>query len=230
MMNIEYKISRKPRRKTLCIAISPDNKILVKANNSISEKDILSFVRNKENWIYKTLEFNRNARKTFRPKQFVVGESFLLLGKQYSLSVQNSAIAAIQLNNQQLDAFIPDRFALQPNYIKNKLISWYKCSAYEVIFGRVNIYKQMLNVQVKEIMIRDLKRAWANCSSRGIVTFSWRLVMAPLEIIDYVVAHELSHLIQHNHSRLFWQTVEKIKPDYKQCKTWLKVNESTFLW
>lgn len=230
MINIEYKISRMPRRRKMCIAISPDNKIIVKTNSSVSEKDIAAFVKNKENWIHKILEFNCNARKTFIPKQFVSGESFLFLGREYNLFVQKGIIPAIQLNDQQLNVYVPNRFFLQLDYLQKKLICWYKCSAYEVIFQRVNIYKQVLDVKVKEIMIRDLKRAWANCSSRGIITFSWRLVMAPLEIIDYVIVHELAHLIHHNHSSLFWQTVETIKPDYKQLKKWLKVNENTFLW
>jgi predicted metal-dependent hydrolase len=230
MMDIEYKIARKPRRKTLSIAITPDNKILVKANNTISEKEISVFIQNKQNWIFKTLEFNRNQRKPFSPKQFITGENFLILGKQYSLSLQKSPILEIKLTPGQLLVCGPENFLSRRGYLKNKLISWYQCAAYEIIFKQVNVYKLMLNVKVKEIMIRNLKRAWANCSRQAVVTFSWRLVMAPLEIIDYVVIHELSHLIHHNHSRLFWQTVEKTKPDYKQCKTWLKVHENTFLW
>ncbi|MBU1086687.1 MAG: M48 family metallopeptidase [Candidatus Omnitrophica bacterium] len=229
-MNIEYKILRKPRRKTLCISISSDNQVRIKANNSISEKEILAFLRDKQAWIQKTLQFNQSVRNPFIPKQFVSGEKFLILGKQYNLTVCQSTCLKINLQEQCLDAGVPESFLNSPEYLKNKLISWYKCSAYEVIFQRVNIYKPILNVKVKEIMIRNLKRAWANCSTRGIVTFSWRLLMAPLEIIDYVVVHELAHLIHHNHSPRFWKTVEAVMPDYKKAKAWLKINENTFLW
>ncbi len=229
-MDIEYKIQRKPRKKTLCISIGADNQVLVKANNSISEKAILAFIEDKQSWIHKTLRFNQNVRTPFIPKQFIDGENFLILGRQCCLSVEKSSFAQIDLQEQQLKACIPEGFINSPDYIKNKMINWYKCSAYEVIFKRVNIYKSLLKVNVKEIMIRNLKRAWANCSSRGIVTFSWRLLMAPIEIIDYVVVHELAHLIHPNHSLKFWQTVETIKPDYKKAKAWLKINENSLSW
>ncbi|MBU1042791.1 MAG: M48 family metallopeptidase [Candidatus Omnitrophica bacterium] len=229
-MNIEYKILRKPRRKTLCISISSDNQVQIKANNSISEKEILGFIRDKQAWIEKTLQFNRTVRNPFIPKQFIDGEKFLILGKEYDLTVQKGVFANIILQNQSLTALLPESFLSNQEYLKKKLINWYKCSAYEIIFQRVNIYKPILNVTVKEIMIRNLKRAWANCSSKGIITFSWRLLMAPIGIIDYVVVHELAHLIHHNHSPRFWKTVERIIPDYKKSKAWLKINDNTLLW
>jgi len=229
-MEIEYKIQRKLRRKTLCISISADNKVLVKANNSISEKTILAFIKDKQSWINKILKFNKNIRAPFIPKQFIDGESFLILGKQCPLFIKKSTFTRIELHEQSLRVDIPECFINKPDYIKNKLINWYKCSVYEVLFKRVNIYKNLLQVNVREIMIRNLKRTWANCSSRGVLTFSWRLLMAPIEIVDYVVVHELVHLIYPNHSSKFWLTVQTIKPDYKQSKAWLKINENSMLW
>jgi predicted metal-dependent hydrolase len=226
----DYKIVRKPHRKQLTITVNTANQIIVKANITLPLSRINEFVKSKYDWIKKICEKNRSAALLYNPKRFVDGERFLCLGKYYSLCLKKATRAHIELNCNSLDFFIPNRFFKNTVYKKNKLITWYKCAAYEVIFKKICYFKKIIGVEVSEIMIRDLKRSWAICSTDGILTFSWRLLMAPLEIIDYVVVHELSHRICHNHSSKFWRKVESIMPEYKKHKAWLKKNENCFLW
>lgn len=94
--------------------------------------------------------------------------------------------------------------------------------ARHVLTEKTDIYKQKLNVDYKKIRIGDQKTRWGSCSSRGTISYSWRLILMPEEIQDYVVVHELCHLIEMNHSKNFWALVESIIPDYSRRRAWLK--------
>ena len=227
---IEYKILRKAGRKTLTISISSRNVIVVKADVLLSDEAIKSFVQKKSSWINKTLKSNLLKKQNYAPKQFRPGEKFMILAKEYPLVLNTALDPKVELSDNKLNIFLKNKYFDDPGYIKQQLVHWYKCAAYEVIFARVQYFKRVTGVDVKEIMIRDLKRSWGNCSLSGIITFSWRLLMGPIKIIDYVVAHEVCHLIFHDHSPRFWSAMSRVIADYKDCKKWLRENEGVFLW
>ena len=229
-MNFEYKITRRPRRRTLSVVISRDNRIVVRANQSFPEGEIAKFVESKRAWISKTLKFNDAYRRSYTPKKFINGEKFLYLGKEFFLRLEKGKNKKSELNEGTVLIMLPDFIKTPNDYIQGKLVQWYKSQSHKILNKRVILYAQMLNVKLKNLKIRTLKRAWANCSRLGVLTFSWRLIMAPLHIIDYVIVHELAHRIHHNHSVRFWKQVEKIIPEYKVCKKWLRANEGRFRW
>jgi len=101
---------------------------------------------------------------------------------------------------------------------------WYKERAGEVISRRVQEYAQKYNFMPRQVKINSARTRWGSCSSNGTLNFTWRLVMAPLEVIDYVVIHELSHLRVRDHSRKFWKVVEAVDPEYKKKRKWLREN------
>ena len=107
---------------------------------------------------------------------------------------------------------------------------WYRQQARTVFTERVELYAQKYGFEYAKIRISSARTRWGSCSSKGTLSFTWRLVMAPLEIVDYVVVHELSHLREHNHSKAFWAQVAAILPDYKSRRKWLKVNGTNFHW
>ncbi len=203
---------------------------MVRANQSLPEGAIAEFVESKRAWISKTLKFNEAYRRLYSPKKFMHGEKFLYLGKEFSLHLEKGKNKKTELKEGAVLIMLPDFIKNPTNYIQSKLVYWYKSQSNKVLNERVDLYSRMLDVQAQNMRIRTLKRAWANCSRHGVLTFSWRLIMAPLHIIDYVVVHELAHRIHHNHSPRFWRQVEKIIPDYKVCKKWLRENESRFWW
>ena len=106
------------------------------------------------------------------------------------------------------------------------LVSFLKQRAAQMIMGRVEIKAGELGLHPKQVSIRSQKTRWGSCSSRGTVSFNWRLVMAPPEVLDYVVVHELIHLGEHNHSKRFWEKVAALDPGYKNHRLWLKENQS----
>jgi len=229
-MNLEYKITRRARRRTLSIVISRDNRIVVRANQSLPEKEIAKFIESKRSWISKTLKINDAYRRLYTPKKFISGEKFLYLGKEFSLRIERGKNKKTEFNNGTVWVVLPDFIKNPSDYIQGKLVQWYRSQSKKILNERVILYSQMLNVDAKNVKIRTLKRTWANCSVQGVLTFSWRLIMTPLHIIDYVVVHELAHRIHHNHSARFWKQVEKIIPEYKVYKKWLRANESRFRW
>ncbi len=98
----------------------------------------------------------------------------------------------------------------------------YRESARKTITARVAYYHQQTGGQYTSITIRDQKSRWGSCSSRGTLSFNYRLIFAPAKVLDYVVVHELCHLTHMDHSKNFWNMVGQIMPDYKICKTWLR--------
>ena len=108
--------------------------------------------------------------------------------------------------------------------IKDAVEKWYRERAREVITDKVTYFQQFIEKPVGEIRIKEQKSRWGSCSSQGNLNFNWKIVMAPDEIIDYLVVHELCHRLHMNHSKEFWDSVGKIIPDYKQREKWLKEN------
>lgn len=116
------------------------------------------------------------------------------------------------------------------NNAKDHLACWYKAQALEYITQRVEHYSQLTGLKYKSVRINNATSRWGSCSFRNTLNFTWRLIMAPSKVIDYVVMHELIHLKQRDHSRKYWNEVAHIMPDYRQDERWLKLNGHLLAW
>jgi hypothetical protein len=148
----------------------------------------------------------------------VNGEGFLYLGKSYRLKIISQGDVPLKL-----DTF----FFLDQNALKNAksiFIDWYKNKAKDVLSERVAWYSKKSGIIVKQIKITSANSRWGSCSAKGTLSFPWRLVMAPVPVIDYVVIHELIHVVEKNHSKDFWDKVHVLMPDYKLKIEWLEIN------
>lgn len=209
-----HKIIRQ-RRKTMALIINPDATLTVKVPYLIPKFFVDRFIKEKHDWIIaKIKEISGRPQPTV--KKFIDGEKFLYLGKLYPLKTDKSL--SIELKESLHLPFNT------PKIMRKKLIQWYKDKNLETVTSRVQKYSKIMDVQFKEISLSNAKRQWGSCSHSNNLTFSWRLVMAPLSVIDYVVIHELAHTIQKNHSAKFWAIIAKYCPDYKLWKNWLKLN------
>jgi predicted metal-dependent hydrolase len=207
------------KRRTIGIQIKPDSTLIVRAPKSSKIEDIERVVIKHKEWIRKAKMRAMLNIERFPPKQFVGGEVFIYLGQEFKLNI---------IDNQEIALIANDGFYLSKKYqsaARQVLIAWYKYQAKKVISQRVNIYAIKNSLKYSRIGITNASRRWGSCSPKGNLNFSWRLVMAPLEIIDYVVAHELAHLKEKNHSKRFWHRVEEIYPDYLNQRKWLRENE-----
>ena len=225
MFDFDFEIVRRPGRKTASISVK-DNSVTVVVPKTLSDKRVEQFVRRKARWIREKLKYNLEVRKTYRPKEYVNGESFSYLGRNYRLKIVDGKPEKVSLKNGRLYVNVPQSLSgeARDKLIVSQLTEWYQEQAEKAFKNKAKRYSTRIVVQPKNIGIKNYKSRWGSCSSKGAVYFNWRIIMAPQRIIDYVVAHELCHLIHHNHSKAYWKLVESVIPDYKESKEWLKVN------
>ena len=206
-------------RRTLALQIAPDASLIVRAPERVSKKTILAFVQRKLKWI---LHHQKLARETYRPsvkREFVNGEGFLYLGDWHTLFVIQDVRQPLVINEKKFllsESFLPDA--------KRLFEHWYRKQAYAVITDRVRRYAKTANLSFKRISITGARKRWGSCGPKGTLNFSWRLIMAPMKVVDYVIVHELAHLEERNHSRKFWDKVRLLFPNYQPAETWLKAH------
>ena len=214
----EYKLTRS-KRKTLAIKINKDTSLEVKAPFHLSKEEIDSFVNSKEKWIAKHTE--EISEKYALKKEFTLNfDDYVIVSgeKAYIRSIEGNIAS---YDKEKRIFFIPE--IANSEQIKEIIIELYKLIAKSHINNRVAFFSNQMNVTPTAVRISDAKTRWGSCSGKNSVNFSWRLIMADKETIDYVVVHELAHIKQHNHSPKFWSIVESIIPDYTEHKEKLKI-------
>lgn len=199
-----YKII-KSKRKTLCLSIKYDGEIIVRAPLHTSQIVIDEFMLKHRKWLNSKLEkINQEKSEYSTPKYFY-------LGKGYSLQYQKD------FNDVHIDS---DYF--YTGFDHGQIVNWQKQQVANIVQEFLDEYTTKFALKYKQIKINSAKSRWGSCSINGNISFSYRILMLPLSVIKYIVAHELSHLVHHNHSVKFWQHVAILYPDYKQAHDWLK--------
>ena len=151
-------------------------------------------------------------------KQFLPNETFLFLGKEFPLEIVKGQKAALILDTHFKLAEWAQGKAEQV------FQNWYREQARQILPRRVHLFANQHNLQYQKIRIGSARTRWGSCSAKGALSFSWRLILTPMEVVDYIVIHELAHTLIHNHSKRFWNRVEKFLPDYKERRKWLRTN------
>lgn len=205
-------------RKTISIQIQRDGQVLVRAPLRAPEHLIRAFVESKRDWINEKKLLA--AQSTVQPaRKFAQGETFLLLGKPLPLRVVTGQTVALSL--QESGLCLSSRALPRAQAVFE---AWYKAQAARVFAERAQFFAARHGFRYEKLRITSARTRWGSCSSRGVLSFTWRLVMAPLDVLDYVVIHELAHLKVKNHSAVFWAEVARLMPDYKSRRDWLKKN------
>ncbi len=169
-------------------------------------------------WIINKLKYMKSI-PYIPEKQFVSGESFWYLGDTYKLNIVDGQKERLIFTNSKfyLRSDIKDR-------ARDVFVGWYKKEALKIVQERINFYAAKCGVSFKGIRITSAEKRWGSCSGTNSINFSYRVVMAPIFVIDYIVVHELCHTLEHNHSKNFWNHVITVMPNYKEAKEWLKSN------
>jgi predicted metal-dependent hydrolase len=225
--NINYEIKKGNRIKTVAIHINPTGYITVLSPQSLNEESIQKILYKRGKWIIEKQDLIDKNRDANIIKQFVSGESFPYLGRYYRLKVTKPL-----REGEKKCRLINGRFFVEGNgnsssksgssSVKRALIEWYMEHAEEKIAERVNRIARLIGKWPVSIKIKNQEKRWGSCSRGGIIRFNWKIVMAPISVMDYVITHELCHLIYPHHSIQFWQKVQSIIPDYKRRREWLK--------
>lgn len=211
---------KKSKRKTLSIYIERDGTVSVLAPITSSEEEIEEVIKQKKYRIHKYLAEWDSANSSRVDREYVNGQSFLYFGRNYRLELVDGKMNnPLILKNGYFLLRTKDKLEAQQHFI-----DFYKDKGISKILERVEIYKNRLDVSPNEIRIMELKNRWASCSSKGNLNFHWKCIMAPLDVISYIVVHELVHLKIANHTNKFWNEIDKIIPDYRNHIEWLKSN------
>ena len=233
--NIQVHIIRS-KRKTICMSVNKDGSVTVKAPHKYpTEAEIGRFVESKVEWIISQRVRQQDREDMRLVRRFETDYSFPYLGEERLLEMQSAKKTGISYQDGKIIIKTPAYESLVADYgasenkekiekLQNDLKKWYKKQAYAYVSKRVDYYKDIVGVMVTSVSIKSRKSQWGSCDSNGELTFSWRLVMARPEAIDYVVIHELCHRKYMDHSKQFWNEVHKYMPDFKAQKQWLEEN------
>lgn len=207
-----YQLVRSHRR-SLAIHISPNGDVIVKAPVFVPSFLIKRFVMDKSDWIERRLA-HLQTLPSIKKRRYVEGEEYMYMGRKYILRFGNFKEITVT-NTLNFPQFLSFR-------IEKELAEWYVRQAKVLISERVEYYSNHMGADFQTISFSDTSSKWGSCSHDNKLQFNWRLIMAPITVIDYVVVHELAHTFEHNHGRAFWRKVEIYKPAYKQYVKWLR--------
>jgi len=220
---LEFQIVRSSRRKKTSEISIINGVVCLKVPLSTTINNIESLVRKKANWIQQKVEEQNNPNITIKVPTYTNNSTLPYLGKNFPLRIIKS--------NYHSFEFVNDQFTM---FTKNKNIKWFYeqwllKNALDIFDPLILKYSQILKVNPKKILLKNLKSRWGSATYNNIINLNIHLLKAPLDVIEYVILHELSHLIEHNHSPRFWKLVSDNMQDYKVKISWLRKNGSNIL-
>ncbi len=205
------------KRKTLGIEINDFGELIIRSPENLSKTKIKQLVHQKTKWINK--KQNELKKQNRRRRLFQTGETFLYLGKPYMLKISQTQRLPLIFNNKY--------FSLKTSEITNAnaiFHCWYKLNFATLALPRIRQKIQKQQFSMQHLNIRYAKTRWGSCSPENNIMLNYLLLMSPIEVIDYVISHELCHTVYKNHAPVFWQLLKSIMPHYKNQQTWLKEN------
>lgn len=226
----QVRILREAFRRRLSMSVQLNDEIRISAARSTRKNEILQFLGFQKGWIEKRLEKNSQLRIQYPKKAYFAGESFLYLGQRLQLEFMEAQkrYGQISVDQKLLKVEIPQMGARHFNAdvshpeLAEPLRNFYRHQGRKRIEARTKVFSEKMNLFPKELTFRSQKTRWGSCSASGNLSFNWRLIVAPPEVIDYVIVHELAHLKHHNHSQNFWNLVASVLPDYRNLRKWLR--------
>jgi predicted metal-dependent hydrolase len=224
----QVKLVREAFRRRISMSIQLNDEIRVLVSRSTRKTEILQFLEFQKGWIENRLEKNSQLRSRYLKKTYTAGELFLYLGRQHQLELvmTEKAYGRISIDARLLKVEIP--ILRKPNLngplaeLAVPLRNFYRHQGRQRIEARTKVFSEKMSLFPKELSFRSQKTRWGSCSANGNLSFNWRLIVAPAEVIDYVIVHELAHLRHHNHSQNFWNLVASILPNYRELRKWLR--------
>jgi len=222
-MTLPYKIEQS-ERKTISLTIERNNDLVIKAPLHATHQKIEEFFFKKQIWLYTKLEEKKNIEKSTSIKELVPWEGFYFLGRMYKLDIVDEVDFKLRFKNR--------KFELNREYLvewRELFLDWYKTQFYDKVLPRVKNLSNRCGFEPTNISVQELNNRWGSCTKDNKLNFHWKVVMAPLSVIDYIIVHELCHIKEKNHSSKFWDMVERFMPDYQNHKEWLRKNWGEFV-
>ncbi|HUX91193.1 MAG TPA: SprT family zinc-dependent metalloprotease [Gallionellaceae bacterium] len=215
---ISYTLKRSGRRRSIGLQIN-DQGLTVSMPLRASEKWLHSVLQEKSLWVLDKLESWQSKQAPV--ERWADGAALLFRGETFTLRIIPGLFsAAPQLTHSELIIHVVDTG--NQAAVNKKMLKWYKHEALRVFNECVEHFASLMSVSPREIKLTSARTQWGSCTSQGVVRLNWQLVTMPLHLIDYVVVHELAHLLEMNHSPAFWRVVQSVCPDYIKMRRELR--------
>jgi len=228
---IDYNLKFTNRQKTIGLQIDLHDGLSICAPKHLSIDEVEQNIHKKSKWIIKNIDKISEIKINLSQKEFLAGEKFPLRGRNYKLKVKRKENAKPTLSfcKGTFTATMPKGLSDEDHRIilRPLFLTFYQKKSEGIIKERVKKYQEYFDKKPEKIRVKELKNKWGTCTGKNNISINWRLVFAKTSIIDYVVVHELCHLKHKNHSKKFWREVEKILPNYKESKEWLRIHGNT---
>lgn len=217
-MQLDYEIVY-ANRKTITITVERDRSVVVRAPVGVSAEKIEEVVASKRLWLYEKINHTQKYPPAVR-KEFITGETIMYLGRYYRLQITDDEEPGVRFQNR---FYISRHHQAQAGQL---LRGWYMARAREKLTPKIRTCAEALGVRYNQILISDLKYRWASCTPKNNLNFNWRIIKAPIFVVDYLIVHELAHLLEPNHTPAFWNIVAVQAPRYELAKEWLRKHGS----
>lgn len=220
---LTFEIRRSTKRKTIGITVGREGDLRLDVPVGVPRSLIEDAVEEKLFWVYKKLAEKGLYQRPRNRKEYVTGEGFTYLGRSYRLLLvkddHEPGSRPLKLANGRFMLLVSEKARARSHFI-----NWYRSVGSAWIGRRVELYRERLGVEPSKIEIRDLGYRWGSCGKNGSLYFHWHTLLLPPPIADYIIVHELAHLLEKHHTPGFWGQVERILPDYQARKQWLAEN------
>ena len=204
------------RRKTIGLTFERDSRLVVRAPEGTTSAQVQAVLDRKALWLYRQRRRSERYPANPRRKEFVTGESLLYLGRHYRLEVGLGPSEGVRFHGKF------EISECQREQAPALLRRWYEEHAMRRLTARAHAFSRQLGVTFNQLHVSDLKYRWGSCTPQNNLNFNWRIIKAPAFVLDYLVVHELAHLLEPNHTRRFWTIVAVQIPRWEEAKAWLK--------
>jgi predicted metal-dependent hydrolase len=226
--NVAIRVRRTQRRHTIGVTVERDGSVIAAVPIGVSLGEVERQLRSRELWLHSALTRRTALTPSAPAKQYVSGEGFSYLGRAYRLRVLRGIVNEPQIPDLRL---FQGMFHLRGDCThkgRGCFIRWYSKRAENWLAERMPRLQRRVGVEARRVAVMDLGFRWASCSENGRLNFHWRTILLPSDLIEYIVLHELCHLLEHNHTQRFWSLVRRADQNVERKERWLKENGSRF--
>ncbi len=221
-LSLDIQIERSKRKKTISLQIK-DNKLIIKAPKIVSRRNLDELIQRKQTWIKRRAIMNFEEQN-LRNREFIDNEKFHFRGNAYRLSLISGREETVKIAGGLLVVTLMDDESIDRETIKTLIEEWYLEEAFKILKTRTNELAKKMKVRPKGLTVKNYISKWGSCTIDHKISYNWRIIMAPDDIIYYLIVHELSHIVEPNHSKNFWQYVGNYCEDFQTKRKWLREN------
>jgi len=211
--NLECEVRRSPRRRTLGLTVDRSGDLVIHSPTMASEAELHKWVEGKLLWIHQKLLRKEEHNRRTHSLEMVSGESIAYLGRNYRLKIVKEQDLPLRFDGQWFSLRERERLEA-PEHFQN----WYQETGTKWLKRRVLFWEPKAGLSPSKVGVRDLGFRWGSCGKNGVLHFHWRLLHLPVRLVDYVIAHELVHLHERNHTPEFWKILGRVLPDWSERK------------